>query len=71
MRKVEFQQKMNKIINVLPETKLTELIDFASYLVDKEESEELVKLQMSSSAYQEWLSPENDIYDDLFKDDIE
>lgn len=71
MQKVEFQQKMNKIIKVLPETKLTEIIDFASYLVEKEESEELVKLQMSSNAYQEWLSPENDIYDELFKDDIE
>ncbi|GAK59643.1 hypothetical protein U27_06628 [Candidatus Vecturithrix granuli] len=55
----------------LPETKLAELIDFASYLLRKEKTEELLRMQTSSKAYQEWLLPENDIYDELFQDDIE
>ena len=71
MQRLKFQQKLEEIIKVLPETKLNAIIDFASYLRDREESEELLRIQMTSYAYQEWLSSENDIYDELFKDEIE
>jgi hypothetical protein len=33
------------------------------------EKEALLKMQMYSKAYQDWLSHENDIYDEVFKDD--
>ena len=58
-------------IKILPETKLAEIIDFADYLMNKEETEELVRMQMSSKVYLEWVVPENDIYKDLFKDEVE
>ena len=60
--------KLEKIISVLPESKLKEIIDFASYLRDKEEAEELLRMQISSKDYSDWLNPKNDIYDEVFKD---
>jgi len=67
---LEAKQKLEKIISVLPESKLKEIIDFASYLRDKEEAEELLRMQVSSKAYLDWLNPKNDIYDEVFKDEI-
>lgn len=70
MQKLNLKQKFEGIIKTLPESKLQAVIDFASYLRDRKESEELLRIQMNSSAYQEWLSPENDVYDEIFKDKI-
>lgn len=71
MQKLGLKQKFEAIIKALPESKLKAVIDFASYLRDREESEEFLRIQMNSNAYQEWLSSENDIYDEIFKDEIE
>lgn len=70
MQKLKLKQKFEEIIKELPETKLKAVIDFASYLRDRKESEELLRIQMNSNAYKEWLSSENDIYDEVFKDKI-
>ena len=40
-------------------------------MVNNLNSLELLRMQTSSNAYQEWLHPENDIYDELFQDDIQ
>jgi hypothetical protein len=71
MPRVEFQQRMNMIMHGLSEHKLAEVIDFATYLMQKEETEDLLKAQMSSSIYQAWVAPENDIYDEVFADEIQ
>jgi len=63
------KQKLEEIINLLPESKLKEVIDFAAYLREKEEAEEVLKMQMSSKAYMNWLGPKNDIYDEVFKNE--
>mgnify|MGYP001605193879 CR=1 FL=1 len=70
MRTSEVKQKLDEIISVLSENRLKEMIDFASYLRSKEETEELFGMQMSSKAYIDWLSSENDIYDEVFRDEI-
>lgn len=70
MQDLGVEQKLDEIISVLPESKLEALIHFASYLRDKEEAEELLRVQMSSKAYLDWLSSENDVYDEVFKDEI-
>ena len=70
MQVLEAKQKLEEIIKALSEDKLEEVIDFASYLRDKEEARELLKMQMSSKAYLDWLSPENDVYDEVFKNEI-
>ena len=66
----EAKQKLDEIIRVLSENKLKEVIDFASYLRSKEETEELLGMQITSKAYIDWLSSENDIYDEVFKNEI-
>ena len=66
----EAKQKLDEIIKVLSESKLIEIIDFANYLKNKEEMEELFRMQASSRTYMDWLSSENDIYDEVFKDEI-
>ena len=70
MQILEAKQKLEEITSALSGGKLEEVIDFASYLRDREESMELLRMQMSSRAYLDWLSPENDIYDEVFKDEI-
>ena len=70
MRTSEVQQKLDEIISVLSENRLKEVIDFASYLRSKEETEELFGMQISSKAYIDWLSSENNIYDEVFRDEI-
>lgn len=67
MRALEAKQRLDEIINLLPESKLESIINYASYLKDREEAEELWRMQMTSRAYSEWLSSENDIYDEAFK----
>ena len=66
----EAKQKLDEIIKVLSESKLSEIIDFANYLKNKEEMGELFRMQASSRTYMDWLSSENDIYDEVFKDEI-
>jgi hypothetical protein len=70
MQIIEAKQKLDEIISVLSESKLNEIIDFANYLKNKEEMEELFRMQASSRTYMDWLSSENDIYDEVFKDEI-
>ncbi len=70
MRTSEVQQKLDEIISVLSENRLKEVIDFASYLRSKEETEELFGMEISSKPYIDWLSSENNIYDEVFKDEI-
>lgn len=67
----EAKQKLDEIISELSESKLNEIIDFANYLKNKEEMEELLKMQAGSRAYRDWVSSENDIYDEVFKDAIQ
>jgi hypothetical protein len=66
----EAKQRLDEIISVLSENKLKEVIDFAIYLRNKEETEELLRMQMTSKTYIDWLSSENDVYDEVFKGEI-
>ncbi len=70
MQNTELKQEIEKIIYNLPDTKLKAVRDFASYLRDKQEAEEFSRMQMDSKAYHEWINSENDIYDEVFKDEI-
>lgn len=39
--------------------------------ISDEDTKDLFTLQMSSDAYLDWISSENDIYDEVFKDEID
>ena len=70
MNKLELKKKVEEVISELSDDKLQSVIDFAVYLRNKEHSEELFKTQVMSKAYQEWLDPQEDIYDEIFSDEI-
>ena len=70
MQLLEAKQKLEEIMNSLPEDKLGEIIDFAVYVSDKAEAVEFLRMQATSKAYLDWLSHENDIYDEVFQDEI-
>ena len=71
MNASEIRQCLVKIIDAIPEGKLEVLLDFASYLHERGQADDFLSLQSGSSAYQDWLSPKNDIYDQVFKDEPE
>jgi hypothetical protein len=70
VRALAAKQILDEIIHLLPENQLESIIDYASYLIDREENEILWRMQMTSQAYSEWLSVENDIYDEVFTSEI-
>lgn len=70
MQLLEAKQKLEEIMNSLPEDKLEEIIDFAGYVRDKAAAVEFFRMQATSKAYLDWLSHENDIYDEVFQDEI-
>ncbi|OQA14442.1 MAG: hypothetical protein BWY64_03237 [bacterium ADurb.Bin363] len=71
MEQINLKQRLLELIELLSENKLHVLVHFASYLKEKEDVEEILRLQTSSTGYKEWLSTENDIYDEVFNDEIQ
>ncbi|MEG3928874.1 MULTISPECIES: hypothetical protein [unclassified Microcoleus] len=62
---MNIRQKLLTIIEQLPEDKLATLRNLALFLKSGKES---VQPMLASQAYQDWLSADNDIYDELFAD---
>lgn len=67
----DIRQQLEEILETLPENKLEAVLDFASYIKEAEQIEDFLKMQMGSSAYEDWLSSENDVYDEVFKNELE
>ncbi|BDA68798.1 hypothetical protein RIVM261_017890 [Rivularia sp. IAM M-261] len=61
------RQKLELIIDQLNDEQLSTLLDFAVLLKSKEKT---TVPMIQSQAYEEWLSSENDIYDELFSDEL-
>lgn len=61
------RQKLELIIDQLNNEQLSTLLDFAVLLKSKEKA---TVPMIQSQAYEEWLSSENDIYDELFTDEL-
>lgn len=70
MQILEIKQKLEEIIEELPESELKIIVEFANYLKNRKEAEEILKMQQTSMAFEDWVSAENDIYDEVFKDEI-
>ena len=62
---MNIRQKLLTIIAQLPEDKLEKLLNRALFL---KSGKEPIQPRLVSQAYQDWLSPENDIYDEIFAD---
>lgn len=73
MSKTTLKKRLSSLIDELPERKLEVLYELARFLQSQRsrESQELFRMQMSSNTYREWVSGENDIYDEVFRDEIQ
>ena len=65
---MNIRQQLLDYIEELPEEKLLSLLDFAIMSKSQENVEKIAvnSWQISSNAYQDWVSDDNDIYDQLF-----
>jgi hypothetical protein len=70
MSMINNKKRINEIIEQLPDYMLTEILNFAEYLKEKTYREDYTRLQINSNSYKEWTSNENDIYDEVFKDEV-
>lgn len=68
MTVTRLQQEIASLIPMLPEPKLTVVFDFVRFLVACEPQTAWLNAQIESRAYQEWIGPDNDIYDQVFAD---
>jgi hypothetical protein len=64
---VNIRQKLEHVLENLNNEQLSTLLDFAVFLKSKEKA---TTPMVESQAYEQWLSTENDIYDELFADEI-
>lgn len=65
---VELKRQVVFLLDTLPETKLAVIVDFVQFLAEQEQQLDWMNAQKESAAYQEWVSPDNDIYDEVFAD---
>ena len=68
MTTTEMQQQIQQTIATFPEHKLKSILEFVNYFAENDLPDDF-QMQMGSTAYREWLSEENDIYDEVFKDE--
>jgi len=64
------KKRIYEIIELLPNDMLKEILDFATYLKEKAYREDYSQLQNKSYSFEEWVSDENDIYDEVFKNEL-
>ncbi len=70
---MNIRQELLTVIEHLPDEQLSVLLNMALSLKGKNNSDEIFELntlQVESQAYQEWVSAENDIYDEIFADAV-
>ena len=73
MRTIEFETQVENGIIKIPENITKDVNNKKVKIlikVDRDKNIQIndnLKIQMSSIVYQEWLSSDNDIYDDVFK----
>lgn len=64
---MDIHEKLKCVVEQLNQEELSTLLDFALFLQRKRKS---AATMVESQAYTEWLSAENDIYDELFADEL-
>lgn len=70
MQQTVIRHQLDSIVGTLTDDNVKTVIDFAEFLKAREENHEFFEMQTSSKAYQEWLSSDNEIYDEVFQDEL-
>jgi len=68
MTVLEMKQQVYALIDTLPATTLTYILDLLQFLMERETATDFMEMQMQSDAYREWVGEENDVYDQVFTD---
>jgi hypothetical protein len=64
---MNISEKLKRVVEQLDEEELSTLLDFAIFIQSRKNSPATM---VESQAYRDWLSAENDIYDELFADEL-
>ncbi|MEH1998088.1 MAG: hypothetical protein V7L00_04815 [Nostoc sp.] len=64
---MNIRQELLSLIEQLNDEQLSALLDLA---LSFKNGEKPVNSAVESQAYQDWVSPENDIYDEVFADEL-
>ncbi len=64
---MDMRQKLDRVVEQLNDQELSTLLDFAIFLKNREKA---TGTMLESQAYKDWLSAENDIYDEIFTDEL-
>ncbi len=64
---MNIRQKLEHVLEHLNDEQLSTLLAFAVFLKSKEKA---TTPMVESQAYEQWLSTENNIYDELFADEF-
>ncbi len=64
---MNIRQELLSLIEQMNDEQLSALLDLALSFKNGEKS---VNPTLESQAYQDWVSPENDIYDEVFADEL-
>jgi hypothetical protein len=64
---MDIRQELDRIVEQLNDQQLSTLLDFAIFFKSKEKA---TGTMLESQAYKDWLSVENDIYDEIFTDEL-
>ena len=65
----DMRQQIQNTIATLPGPQLKAILAFLKRLTSKELPENF-QMQAESVAYRKWLNEDNDIYDEVFKDEL-
>jgi hypothetical protein len=68
MTTAQVRHQLTTLLDLLPEPKLAAVFDFAQFLAERELQAGWINAQSQSVAYQELVSQDNDIYDEVFAD---
>ncbi len=68
MAATPLKDQLGSLLDGLPEPKLAVVLDFVQFLINREWEAGWLNAQSQSAAYQEWVGPDNDLYDEVFAD---
>jgi|Deesub1362B_J571_1020462.scaffolds.fasta_scaffold83312_1 hypothetical protein len=66
---LELRKQIHNLVETFSKPQLVLVYEFAQFLAQREEAL-WMDVQMRSSAYQEWVGSDNDIYDEVFADAV-
>ncbi len=65
MSATQLKRRLTTLLDTLPEPKLAVVYDFAQFLAERELRSGWMNAQSQSTANQEWVDGDNEVYDEV------